>query len=42
MPKSAKYLTKFFCLPTKICGEGSEFWAPVAVWAPQLGVMECG
>jgi len=31
-------MTKFVRVPTKICGEGSEFWAPVAAWAPQLGV----
>jgi len=33
-PKSAKSMTKFFCVPTKICGEGSEFWAPVAACPP--------
>jgi len=29
VPKSAKSMTKFFHVPTMICGEGSEFWAPV-------------
>jgi len=31
-------MTKFFRVPTKLCGEGSEFWAPVAACPPQLGV----
>jgi len=32
-------MTKLFRVPTNICGEGSEFWAPVAAWAlHQLGV----
>jgi len=31
-------MTKFFRVPTKICGEGSEFWTPVAACPPpQLG-----
>ena len=38
VPKSAKSMTKFFCVPTKNCGEGSEFWAPVAAFPPNLGV----
>jgi len=42
VPKSAKSMTKLFRVPTKICGDGSEFWVPVAAWAPQLGGMECG
>jgi len=35
-------MTKLFRVPTKICGDGSEFWVPVVAWAPQLGGMECG
>jgi len=30
-------MTKFLRVPTKICGEGSEFLAPMAAWAPQIG-----
>jgi len=32
VPQSAKSMTKFFRVPTNICDEGSEFWAPVAAW----------
>jgi len=35
-------MTKFFRVPTKICGEGSEFWAPAAACLPPIGGMECG
>jgi len=27
-------MKKLFHVPTNICGEGSEFWAPVAAWPP--------
>jgi len=38
MLKSAKSMTKFFHVPTKICGEESEFWASVAACLPNWGV----
>jgi len=31
-------MTKFFGVPTKNCGEGSEFWAPVAAFPPNWEV----
>jgi len=34
-------MTKFFRVPTNFCGKGSEFWAPVAAWAPTNWGMEC-
>jgi len=33
-------MTKFFSVPTKICGEVSEFWTPVAACPPNWGYGE--
>ena len=38
VPKSAKSMTKFFRVSTKNCGEGSEFWGPVAAFPPNWGI----